>query len=83
MGKTNREILKAALVYDFDGTLAEGNCAEHGLLPALGITDVKDFWLKVTKETENRDADGILTYLGSLALQARLVKKREQLTPKY
>ena len=72
---------KAALVYDFDGTLAEGNCAEHGLMPEIGITDIKDFWCKVTDETKDRDADGILTYLGALALQARLAKNREQLTP--
>lgn len=70
----------AALVYDFDGTLAEGNCAEYGLMPALGITDVPGFWEKVGEATEERDADEILTYLGSLALQARLVKQREQLT---
>ena len=74
------DMTKAALVYDFDGTLSEGDCAEHGLLPELGITDVPGFWNKVKSETENRDADEILTYLGSLALQARLVRKREELT---
>ena len=73
--------IKAALIYDFDGTLAEGNCAEHGLLPTLGITNAEEFWARVTEETKTRDADGILTYLGSLALQARVVKKREELTP--
>ena len=72
---------KAALVYDFDGTLAEGNCADHGLLPEIGITDIDDFWRKITKETQDRDADGILTYLGGLALQARVAKKREHLSP--
>lgn len=77
----NRDNIKAALIYDFDGTLAEGNCAEHGLLPNLGITNAKDFWDRVTEETKTRDADGILTYMGSLALQARVVKKREELTP--
>ena len=79
--RLRQDDIKAALIYDFDGTLAEGNCAEHGLLPVLGITDIKDFWGKVTKEAETRDADGILTYLGSLALQARLAGKREHLTP--
>jgi hypothetical protein len=74
-------MIKAALVYDFDGTLAEGNCAEHGLMPEIGITDVKKFWVKVTEETEEGNSDGILTYLGALALQARAVRNREQLTP--
>ncbi|MDH5564779.1 MAG: haloacid dehalogenase-like hydrolase [Nitrospirota bacterium] len=81
MKTQNGDDIKAALIYDFDGTLAEGNCAEHGLLPKLGITNANNFWDRVTKETETRDADEILTYLGSLALQARLVKKREELTP--
>ncbi len=73
--------IKAALVYDFDGTLAKGNCAEHGLLPELGVSDVNDFWVKVTEETQDRDADGILTYMGMLALQARIKGKRDHLKP--
>lgn len=73
--------IKAAIVYDFDGTLAEGNCAEHGLMPELGITDKGAFWDKVTEATKDRDADGILTYLGFLALRAKETNKREQLTP--
>jgi len=72
---------RAAIVYDFDGTLAEGDCAQHGLMPELGITDVQDFWNKVKQETRDRDADEILTYLGFLALQARIVKKQIELTP--
>lgn len=81
MKTRNRDDIKAALIYDFDGTLAEGNCAEHGLLPSLEITNAKVFWDRVKEETKNRDADEILTYLGCLALQARMVKKREELTP--
>jgi 2-hydroxy-3-keto-5-methylthiopentenyl-1-phosphate phosphatase len=81
MNTQNLDDIKAALIYDFDGTLAEGNCAEHGLLPTLGITNAKEFWDRVKKETKTRDADEILTYLGTLALQARVVKKREELTP--
>ena len=73
--------ITTALIYDFDGTLAEGNCAEHGLMPELGVSDIQKFWANVNVETKERDADEILTYLGSLALQARLVRKREELTP--
>lgn len=73
---------KVALVYDFDGTLAEGNCAEYGLMPALGITDVSEFWNLITTETEVRDGDGILAYLGFLALKAKEAEKRDELTPK-
>jgi len=75
--------MKVALIYDFDGTLAEGNCAEHGLMPAMGINssnDIKEFWKAVRKENEERDADEILTYLGFLAMRARIEKQRDQLT---
>lgn len=72
---------RAALIYDFDGTLAQGNCAEHGLMPELGITDKSGFWQEVTKATRERNADGILTYLGYLALRAKEAGKRDQLTP--
>lgn len=73
---------KVALVYDFDGTLAEGNCAEHGLMPELGIEDIQEFWNLVSKETKLRDGDGILAYLGFLALKAKEADKRKELTPK-
>ena len=63
---TDKKLLPIALVYDFDGTLAEGNCAEHGLLPALGIEDPRDFWRNVKHQATSRDADEILTYLGLL-----------------
>ena len=75
------DLTKTAIVYDFDGTLAEGDCAQHGLMPELGIIDVADFWRKVKEATQTRDADEILTYLGSLALQARIAKKQIELTP--
>lgn len=58
--------MKCALVYDFDGTLAEGDCAQHGLLPALGINDTSDFWKKVKERAKENDGDEILSYLGLL-----------------
>ncbi len=45
------------------------------------FTKLKEFWDRVKNETETGNADEILTYLGTLALQARVVKKREELTP--
>ncbi|WP_010324684.1 haloacid dehalogenase-like hydrolase [Marinobacterium stanieri] len=58
--------MKCALVYDFDGTLAEGDCAQHGLLPALGINDTSRFWGEVKKRAKENDGDEILSYLGLL-----------------
>ncbi|MGM7738371.1 haloacid dehalogenase-like hydrolase [Yersinia enterocolitica] len=59
--------MKCALIYDFDGTLAEGDCAQHGLMPALGIDDVAFFWQSVKKRAKDDNGDEILSYLGLLA----------------
>jgi len=60
----------AAIVYDFDGTLASGNCVEHGLLESLGITSSDDFWKEVKERTKQEDADQILTYMQIVAEKA-------------
>ncbi len=73
--------MKVAIVYDFDGTLATGDCAQHSLLPELEVTDIPSFWKQVKEETKHRDGDEILTYLGCLALQARVARKQAELTP--
>lgn len=69
----------AAIIYDLDGTLTEGDCAQHALMRELGITNPTKFWKDVKKETKERDGDEILTYLGALALAARQRKKRDEL----
>lgn len=56
-----------ALVYDFDGTLAPGNCAEYGLLPSLGVDDPKAFWEEAHRLACAHNGDGILAYLRLLA----------------
>ncbi|MFP6790467.1 MAG: hypothetical protein VB954_10855, partial [Thalassolituus sp.] len=62
--------IKCALIYDFDGTLAEGDCAQHGLMPALGIDDIAEFWSKVKARAKQDDSDEILAYMGLLAAKA-------------
>jgi hypothetical protein len=62
--------LKAALVYDFDGTLALGNIQEHSFLPALGV-DKKTFWQGVKDAARQHDADEILVYMHQMLMQAR------------
>ncbi|MFN2992384.1 HAD family hydrolase [Serratia plymuthica] len=69
--------MKCALIYDFDGTLAEGDCAQHGLMPALGIDDVTDFWRLVKQRAKNDDGDEILSYLGLLAEKAHSINSDE------
>ncbi|QJT80671.1 haloacid dehalogenase-like hydrolase [Kosakonia sp. MUSA4] len=62
--------MKCALVYDFDGTLADGDCAQHGLMPALGIKNVGAFWQEVKQRAAENDGDEILSYLGLLVEKA-------------
>lgn len=67
--------MKCALIYDFDGTLAHGDCAQHGLLPALNIPKEKisEFWSEVKARARENDGDEILTYLGILIEYANKV----------
>lgn len=62
--------LQTAIVYDFDGTLAPGNCQEHGLFRLLGV-DADSFWRATTVAAEHHDADRILLYLRQLIDVAR------------
>lgn len=69
--------MKCALIYDFDGTLAEGDCAQHGLMPSLQISDVSSFWKAVKKRAQDDDGDEILSYLGLLAENANQINSDE------
>ncbi|HEY4177987.1 MAG TPA: HAD family hydrolase [Kofleriaceae bacterium] len=64
---TNRT---AAIVYDFDGTLAEGNIQEHSFIPRLGIEKC-EFWKGVKEQAEEHDADEILVYMWRMLEVAR------------
>jgi phosphoserine phosphatase len=55
-------VRKAALVYDFDGTLARGNLQERSFIPAIGMTR-EAFWQEVKGLTRREDADEILVYM--------------------
>ncbi|HCH49574.1 MAG TPA: phosphoserine phosphatase [Proteus sp.] len=68
--------LKCALIYDFDGTLAKGDCAQHGVMPSLGIQSPEEiglFWQEVKKRAKENDGDEILSYLGVLAEKANIL----------
>jgi len=62
----------AAIIYDFDGTLARGNVQEHSFLPALRI-DTARFWDDVQATARLHDADGILVYMWRMLEAARAV----------
>lgn len=69
--------MKCALIYDFDGTLAEGDCAQHGLMASLGIHDVGAFWQEVKSRAKKDDGDEILAYLGLLAEKSNELESDE------
>lgn len=58
----NKSMIKMAIAYDFDGTLAMGNIQENSFLPELGI-DKNDFWQQVKKEAEDQNMSEILAYM--------------------
>ncbi|MBI1354268.1 MAG: haloacid dehalogenase-like hydrolase [Acidobacteria bacterium] len=60
----------AAIVYDFDGTLARGNLPEHSFLPGLNCTP-EEFWAEVKREARKHDADEILVYMQQMLRRAR------------
>lgn len=67
------KIIKAAIAYDFDGTLAPGNMQEHSFLPKLGIPK-EQFWEEANRIARENDMDGILAYM-NLMLQKSIEKE--------
>jgi 2-hydroxy-3-keto-5-methylthiopentenyl-1-phosphate phosphatase len=65
--------MKCAIVYDFDGTLARGDCAQYGLLPELGFPEPKIFWEEVKARTKEINGDEVTTYMGVLAEYANRI----------
>ena len=59
-----------ALIYDFDGTLAEGNMQEYDFIPAVGKSNF-EFWDEANHLAEEQDADQILTYMALMIRSAQ------------
>lgn len=68
--KPNNKLIKAAIVYDYDGTLAHGNIQENSFLPSIGLNP-SDFWEKVKTITKKNDADEILVYMQLMLSEAK------------
>ena len=54
--------LKAALIYDFDGTLSPGNMQEYGFIESVGKSN-EEFWSESNVLADIYDADPILSYM--------------------
>ena len=63
-------LLKTALIYDFDGTLARGNMQEVTFIPSVGM-DIGDFWGEADRLTREADGDNILMYMQLMLQRAR------------
>ena len=71
--------LKAALIYDFDGTLAPGNMQEYGFIASIGKSN-EEFWRESNVLADDYDADPILSYMLKMLEHASKTKvpiKRE------
>jgi len=64
-----KKLIKMALAYDFDGTLAMGNIQENSFIPKLGMSK-KEFWDEATKISMENDMDQILAYMYLLIKKA-------------
>lgn len=63
-------LLKTAIVYDFDGTLARGNLQECSFIPDTKMSR-EDFWAEVKARKKREDADEILVYMHLMLEKAR------------
>tara|TARA_R110000824_G_scaffold46996_5_gene134422 strand:- start:1524 stop:2366 length:843 start_codon:yes stop_codon:yes gene_type:complete len=61
---------RTALIYDYDGTLAQGNIQENSFLPAIGMKR-NEFWDQVKQLTKQHDADEILVYMQLMLQKAK------------
>lgn len=70
----------AAILYDFDSTLAITDMQNFGFIPSLGMTP-SEFWSEVKKFTDETQADKILSYL---YMMPRIAKEKGiKLTREY
>ncbi|MES1199599.1 MAG: HAD family hydrolase [Pseudomonadota bacterium] len=63
--------LRAAVIYDFDGTLARGNIQERTFIPDVAGMDRAAFWREVKRLAKSEDADEILIYMHLMLDRAR------------
>ena len=79
------ELKRTALIYDFDGTLAQGNLQEQSFIPNIGMSR-EEFWDEVKTRTRDEDADEILVYMHLMIEKAQekgvLVSAEEAATPR-
>lgn len=64
-----KKLIRMAIAYDFDGTLAPGNMQEYDFIPALNMMS-KEFWKSVNEIAQQHEMDQILAYMWAMLRQA-------------
>ena len=64
------QLTKAAIIYDFDGTLARGSLQECSFIPKMNLSR-EQFWDEVKRRTKEEDADEILVYMHLMLEKAK------------
>ena len=59
-----------ALIYDFDGTLIDGEMMNQGLLADLGYADTASFWREANSFAHRRQVDRVCSYMHMLRVAA-------------
>ena len=65
-----KDLLKIAMIYDFDGTLSPGNMQEYDFIPAVGKSPAT-FWEESEQLAHKSDGDTILAYLYNIIKSAK------------
>jgi len=68
-----KKLIRMAISYDFDGTLAPGNMQEYDFIPALNMRS-KQFWPSVNDLAKKHEMDQILAYMYMMLEEARKAK---------
>lgn len=62
-------MIKVAIAYDFDGTLAQGNIQENSFIPEINMKNAQ-FWKKVKELAKQNEMDEILAYMYLMVSEA-------------
>lgn len=68
-----KKLIRMAIAYDFDGTLAPGNMQEYDFIPALNMVS-KAFWSSVKSLAQQHEMDQILAYMHMMLEEAGKAK---------
>ena len=69
-----KKLIKMAIAYDFDGTLAPGNMQEHSFIPDVATT-TKKFWKEVKKFSKVHEMDEVSAYMHLMIEKANRANK--------